>query len=107
MRDSRSKVVSQINVPFGGNNSLNLPEVGFPRAPCRETHRNGQDDTKREDFGNVHLALLKHLQLRDQYVRITSNKSPFCPNDHSCRCHTLTLSTARPGSKSREETHRA
>jgi hypothetical protein len=96
VRDSRCELVRQIYIPFAGKNLLALPKRRFLAAPYRGKCRDGQDNTPQEDFLNGHLALLKHLLLTSQYLRITLNKSRPSSKNQSCRYSILTLSTAHP-----------
>src|SRR4029077_1909266 len=71
VRDSRCELVRQIYMSFAGKNLLYLPKRRFLAAPYRGKCRDEQAYAPQEDFLNGHLALLKHLALRSQYLRIT------------------------------------
>src|SRR6266511_2641764 len=78
VRDSWCELVRQVHILFAGKNLLNFPKRWFLAAPYRRKCCDGQDNTQQEDLLNGHLALLKHLRLRSQYLRITLNKSRPC-----------------------------
>src|SRR5882762_3338150 len=69
------KLVASGPLTVSWQESVNLPKPRFLAATYRGKCRDGQDNTSQEDFLNAQLALLKHLLLRSQYLRITLNKS--------------------------------
>jgi hypothetical protein len=88
--------VRQVYISFAGKTLLNLPKRRFLGTPYRGKCRDEQANTPQEDSLSGHLALLKHLALRSQYLRITLNKSRPSSKNQSYRSSMLMLLTAHP-----------